>query len=272
MNGGGLRIAQTVVKILLSALVCYGAIVAAMFLAQRALLYPGANGRPAPAASWGEPASIDTPDGQTLFALHAQAAPGRPTVLLFHGNADRVDAYGFLASALGKQGVGLLAVSYRGYAGSTGTPSETGLLIDGLAAFDWLATRSDSPVVVLGRSLGSGVGVHVAAERDAAGLILVSAYDSILAVAQRAYFLLPVGPLIRDSFRSDLRIARVAAPKLFLHGRRDEVIPLAHGEALYAASREPKRMAVIDGVGHNDIWDGAMVAEIVNFVVTEGSR
>jgi fermentation-respiration switch protein FrsA (DUF1100 family) len=72
--------------------------------------------------------------------------------------------------------------------------------------------------------------------------------------------------LIKDPFRSDLRIANVTQPKLFIHGRRDTVIPLSSGEALYRVAPEPKRMLIYDASGHNDIWDGDLIAEIVRFV------
>lgn len=238
-----------------------------MYAAQRALLYPGATGGDAGPPRWGEAVGIDTPDGERLHALHAPAAPGRPTLLFFLGNADRVANYGFLAEALAARGIGLLAVSYRGYPGSTGTPSEDGLLTDGLAAHDWLAARSQGPVVAFGQSLGSGVAVHVAAERPVAALVLVSAFDSVLAVAQGAYFFLPVAPLIKDPFRSDLRIARVTQPKLFVHGRRDTVIPFARGEALFRIAGEPKRMIVLDGYGHNDIWNLELAEAIARFAL-----
>lgn len=251
---------------LLIAAAVYGLLVAVMYVSQRALLYPGATGGPAGTARWGDAVIIETPDGERLHALHAPAPPGRPTVLFFLGNADRVSNYGFLAQALSTRAVGLLAVSYRGYPGSTGRPSEDGLLTDGLAAHDWLAARASGPVVPMGQSLGSGVAVHVAGTRPVAALVLISSYDSVLAVARRMYFFLPVAPLIKDPFRSDLRIAQVTRPKLFIHGRRDTVIEPVHGESLFAAAPEPKRMVMLDGYGHNDIWTDALVGTIADFV------
>jgi len=237
-----------------------------MYVSQRALLYPGATGGNAGRSDWGLAVTIETPDGERLHALHQPAPTAGPTVLFFHGNADRIAHYGFLAEALSARGIGLLAVSYRGYPGSTGRPSEDGLLTDGLAAFDWLTARTDGAIALLGQSLGSGVAVHVAAERPASALMLVSAFDSILAVASRAYFFLPLAPLIKDSFRSDLRIARANLPKLFVHGRRDSVIALSHGEALFGVALEPKRLVVLDNFGHNDIWTLELADMLANFV------
>jgi fermentation-respiration switch protein FrsA (DUF1100 family) len=251
---------------LLIALGAYVALVAFMYASQRVILYPGAGSAPPPTSAWGEVVTIATPDGETLHALHSRAEVGKPSVLFFLGNADRVDSYAFLARALAERGLGLLAIAYRGYPGSTGSPSEAGLLTDGLAAFDWLAAQGDGGIVLLGQSLGSGVAVNTAAERPAEGVVLVSAYLSVLSVAQAQYPFLPVAPLIRDPFRSDLRIAKVNQPKLFVHGRNDTVIPLASGEALYGMAADPKRMLIDEASGHNDIWNDALTAEIVRFV------
>ena len=162
------------------AAIAYALVVAVMYFAQRALLYPGAS-KAADAfpatVPWGVRVPIATPDGETLAAVYVAAGKGRPTVLLFPGNGDNVVDYGFVGSLLSARGYGLLAVSYRGYPGSTGSPTEAGLLTDGLAAFDWLSAQDrSSPIVILGRSLGTGVAVNTAAERDAAAIVLISAY------------------------------------------------------------------------------------------------
>src|SRR5690606_33609951 len=112
----------------------YAALVAFMYFSQRTILFPGAGSAPPAAPEWGHAVAIATPDGEKLHALHSKAAPDRPSVLFFLGNADWIGNYAFLAEALAARGIGLLALSYRGYPGSTGSPSETGLLIDGLAA------------------------------------------------------------------------------------------------------------------------------------------
>ena len=102
----------------------YAALVGVVYRSQRALLFPGTSAAPASEhADWGENVSIETPDGESLHGLYSQGISGKPCVLLFFGNGDRVGNYGFLAQALAARGIGLLAVSYRGYPGSTGSPS-----------------------------------------------------------------------------------------------------------------------------------------------------
>ncbi|WEX75704.1 alpha/beta hydrolase [Sinorhizobium numidicum] len=251
----------------LMATFAYVSFVGLTYLSQRALLYPGAIATLAPEhATWGESVYIRTPDGETLHGLYSHGRPDKPSVLFFLGNADRVSNYAFFARALAARGIGLLAISYRGYPGSTGTPSEVGLLTDGIATFDWLSARSESEIVVLGQSLGSGVAVNTARQRPAIAAILVSAYLSVLSLAQTHYPFLPVALLIKDPFRSDLRIADVRQPKLFIHGQHDAIIPLSSGEALYDIAPEPKQMLIYDGSSHNDLWDARMVADIIRFV------
>ena len=118
----------------------------------------------------------------------------------------------------------------------------------------------------MGQSLGSGVAVNTAAQRPASGVILVSAYFSVLSIAQTHYPYFPVALLIKDPFRSDLKIADVRQPKLFIHGRRDDIIPLSSGEALYRTAPEPKQMLIDDNSGHNDLWDDRMVDDIIHFL------
>ncbi|MBX4938627.1 alpha/beta hydrolase [Rhizobium binae] len=251
----------------LMAAIAYMAVVALVYFSQRSLLYPGAGATPAAErAAWGEAVHVKTPDGELLQGLYSEGDSDKPCVLLFFGNGDRVDNYAFLARALAARSIGLLAISYRGYPGSTGSPGEQGLLTDGIAAFDWLSAQAGSGIVVLGRSLGTGVAVNTAANRPAVGVILVSPYLSALSVAQTRYPFLPVELLLKDPFRSDLKIGKLGQPKLFLHGRLDDSIPLSSGEALFRLAPEPKRMVIYDGAGHNDILNDRMVGDVIGFV------
>lgn len=251
-----------------SLLVGYLAIVATMYVIQRQLLFPGATGPSeiagtSPIGQW---VSIRTADGERLTALYQPPSAGKPVVLFFHGNADLIRNYAFLARAFQERGYGFLAPAFRGYPGSTGSPSEAGLIEDGLTAHSWLSQHAPaSPIAILGRSLGTGVAVSTAAKRKVSALALVSAYDSIANVASEAYPYLPVKLLIRDPMNSDQLIGGVSAPKLFIHGDQDSVIPIERGQALYASASETKAFLVLKGIGHNDAWTTETVEAIVNF-------
>lgn len=262
-------IGRSVLSVTLVIAACYIALVAVLYVTQRSLLFPGAvhgTGEPPARPAWGETVLIETPDGETLHALHSRPRDGRPTVLFFHGNADGIDHYRFLADALARHGIGLLASSYRGYGGSTGRPSEQGLLADGCAAHDWLSADGQDRIVVVGQSLGSAVAVHVAVERPTRGVVFISGFSSALELARSFYPFVPVAHLIRDPFRSDLWIGDATLPKLFIHGDRDEVVPIRFGRDLFDRAPPPKSFRVHAGSGHNDLWSDVLLEEILIFV------
>jgi uncharacterized protein len=147
-----------------------------------------------------------------------------------------------------------VALSYRGYAGSSGQPSERGLLLDAAAAYDFTTARyAAGKIVVWGFSLGSGVAVALAAERPIGRMILESSFTSIVDVAASVFWFAPVRLLMRDQFRSDERIARIEAPLLVMHGGRDLTIAIAFSERLFELAKEPKQFVRFPEGGHNDL-------------------
>ena len=123
-----------------------------------------------------------------------------------------------------------MALSYRGYAGSTGRPTEAGLIADARAAYDFAVKRYGAERIVLwGESLGTGVALALAAERPVARIVLEAPFLSAVDIAAGVYPYVPVRWLMKDQFRSDLRVAKVTAPVLVLHGDRDNVVPISSG-------------------------------------------
>jgi hypothetical protein len=194
---------------------------------------------------------LTSSDGERLIAWHVAPRGDRPVVLYFQGNAGgsnlRVDRFNRLTA----EGNGLLALSYRGYGGSTGKPSEEGLIRDAQAAYDFARARYPAKRIVLfGESLGTAVAVALAAGREIGALILDAPFTSAADVGASAYPFAPVRWLMKDTWRSDERIGRVSAPLLVLHGERDTIIPISFGERLFALAREPKRMVRFGNGGH----------------------
>jgi len=150
------------------------------------------------------------------------------------------------------RGYGLLAVSYRGYGGSTGSPTEKGLMQDGEAAYREARARGyhDNRIVLMGASLGTGVAVALAARHEAAGLVLEAPYLSALDVASTHYSFFPVSWLMLDQFRSDLVIRDVHVPVLMVHGEEDEVIPISSAKRLFELANEPKTFVRVPGSEH----------------------
>lgn len=231
---------------------------AALFFGQRLLLFPAPTRERTPPQAAGLPEAeehfLTTPDGEKLICWHVPAKAGRAVVIFFHGNGD------FLAGLVGRfrgiiaDGTGLVALSYRGYAGSSGRPSEEALLSDAAVTYAFTAARyAPERIVLWGFSLGSGVAVALAAERPVGGLILEAPYTSLADVAAALFRFAPVRYLMQDRFHSDERIARVAAPLLIMHGGRDSTISISFGERLFELAHEPKEFVRFPEGGHDDL-------------------
>ena len=196
-------------------------------------------------------------DGKRVHAWQVRAAPGAPLVLYFGGNAEEVSG---MLDAVGEPrggatpGVGWLLLDYRGYGASEGAPSEAALTADARMLYDHARTLigPSGRIFAFGRSLGSGVAVALAASRPLAGVVLVTPFDSAVAVAERYYPFLPVRWMMKHRFES-LRLApQLRTPLLCVIAERDEVIPPVHAERLFEAWAGPKQKLLLPGAGHND--------------------
>lgn len=243
---------------LLVAASSYFCIVLYMYLQQRSLQYfPGKTGL-SPSASGLSAVSeqtIATPDGERIAAWYSAPLRGMPTVLFFHGNggeiSDRAERLAFYQT----HGFGALFVSYRGYGRSSGTISEKGFITDALAAHGWLLERgvAAGQIAVVGESLGTGVAVQLAAQREIGALALEAPFTAAADIAASIYWWLPVRFLMKDTFHSRNHIAQIHAPVLIQHGDADEVIPVGHGRRLFEMANEPKQLVILPGEGHGII-------------------
>jgi len=201
---------------------------------------------------------IATFDGLSLrgWLARSSAAPQErlPLAIYFGGNAEEVSTITGLASRI--PGWSVLAVNYRGYGGNAGEPSQRALYADALSVFDWAAGRTDfdpTRIAAIGRSLGSGVAVYLAAKRPLAKLVLVTPFDSLRAVAQHHYPYLPVSLLLRHPFDSIEHAASISTPMLIIAAQKDSIVPSARSRALFAQWRGPKTWREFSGADHNDL-------------------
>jgi len=197
---------------------------------------------------------LAAPDGTRLIAWYARARPGRPTLLYFHGNAGNLANRSERVRKYTVRGIGVFMLSYRGYSGSTGRPSERANVADAKLAYEALRKEGVAPedIILYGESLGSGIAVQLAAEKPVGGLILDAPYTSIVDVAASAYPFLPVRGFMFDRYETMRYLADVHAPLLVIHGEDDEIIPVAMGRAVYAAANGPKELITFPGAGHSD--------------------
>jgi len=256
---------MTLLKCLIAAAAAFGWFVALMYVAQRSLMYHPERLRTSPAAAGlfdAQEIVLDTADDKKVVVWYVPPKPDKPLVLYFHGNAGALRSRADRFRAFADDGIGLVALSYRGYGGSTGSPSEAGLIADAEAAYAFAAVRTPPQrIVAFGESLGSGVAVALAATHRIGGLVLEAPFTSAVDIGAAAYWYLPVRILMKDRFRSDARIGKVTSPLLILHGARDGVVPIAHGERLFSLANEPKRFVRFAEGAHHDLdWHGAMDA------------
>jgi alpha-beta hydrolase superfamily lysophospholipase len=228
------------------------------------LFFPTRRLAAAPARAY-EDLAIETDDGERLHGWWVPARePPIGHVLLCHGNGgnvgDRVPHVAYLTAA----GLDVLAFDYRGYGRSTGRASESGTYRDARAARRALIERAGPErVIYLGESLGAAVALELAHHHPPAKLILQSPFTSIRDMARLHYPVVPRA-LVPDAYPSLRLVVQLDVPLLVLHGERDDIVPLLHGEELYEAATCPKRLITFPGAGHNELvgreWADAIAA------------
>jgi fermentation-respiration switch protein FrsA (DUF1100 family) len=253
----------------------YVAGTAFLYFAQRRFLFPSpAVAHVSPAgAGWPEAqeAVLDTADSERVTVWYVPPRGENPVVIYFHGNGEIIASRAARYRRLSANGTGIVVLSYRGYMGSTGSPTEEGLLQDAEAAYRFVTLHWPSnPLVLWGHSLGTGVAVGLAARHSVARLILEAPFSSTVDVAALRLPIVPVRWLMRDQFRSDERIEKVQAPLLIMHGDQDWVIPIRLGERLFALAHEPKRFVRIAGGNHDDLDRFGAIAEAERFIADGG--
>jgi fermentation-respiration switch protein FrsA (DUF1100 family) len=264
---------MTVLKwLLIFVVVGYGGLLALMYVFQRALLYFPDTNRVPPAQAGlpqAQEVMLTSADGEKLIAWFVAPRGNKPVVLYFQGNAEGLTARVNRFTWLTADGTGLLALCYRGYGGSTGTPTEDGLIHDAGAAYDFARARYPAKRIVLfGESLGTAVATALAAGHEVAGVILDAPFTSAAEVGAAAYPFAPVRWFMKDKFHSDERIGRVSAPLLVLHGEQDSIVPIRFAERLFALAREPKRFVRFPQGGHVNLDDFGAAKVVREFLAT----
>lgn len=189
----------------------------------------------------------------------------RIVLIYFGGNAEDVLYTAETARRLDARR--MLVVNYRGYGQSPGQPSQEALYEDALAIYDYVIQSGavqPSQIVVMGRSIGSGMAVLLAAERQVGGAILLTPYDSIAEVAAGHYPIFPVRLLLKHPFESVKLAQRTSVPAIVIAAEDDRVIPPIHARRLFEAWSGPKFFHVLPGVGHNDLERHPEYYELIN--------
>lgn len=238
---------------LLAILCLYAAAAGVLAFYQRRLIYPGAfeaipHDDAVPAGA--EAVVVTTSDGERLHGLWSSPRPGCGVVLSFHGNASFPEQHAarFIGAPWREAGWGVLAVAYRGYPGSTGSPTETGLIEDGLSAYRFISEKAPgAPVLLHGHSLGAAIAVAVAQREPHLGLYLEAPFDSMSHVVRLHFPYVPSRFFLLDTYRSDERIAGGTTPVLIVQGDDDDIVPAKLARRLASAAGARARIDVIPG-------------------------
>jgi fermentation-respiration switch protein FrsA (DUF1100 family) len=246
-------------KIALAALCGCLLLVLVAYFGQRKLIYFPDRTRVLPAElglAGVEERVLKTPDGERLVVWYAKAKPGEPTLLYFHGNGGGLSGRAERIRQFTSEGWGVYMMAYRGYAGSTGTPTEVANVADARLAYGALLLEGVTPeaTIAYGESLGTNVAARIAVERRVGGLILEAPYTSIAKVGGQIYPYLPVDLLLIDRYDTDKIIAQVKVPILVIHGARDRTVPVAMGREIASLANEPKQLVILSNAGHNNLY------------------
>lgn len=268
------RIVSTSWRIVRPLLVAYLLVVLAMMILETWLVYPIP---PVKRGDWQalgldhEDVWFESADGSKLHGWFVPHANPKRAILYCHGNGehvgDNVDLVAQLRDALEAS---VFVFDYRGYGRSEGTPTEAGCIADGRAAQEWLAKRMDiqpAGLVLMGRSLGGGVAVALAAEAGALALVLENTFPTMPDVAAVHYPWLPVRWVMDNRYDCMSRIQKYRGPLFQIHGKRDQIVPLELGRRLFDAAPSPqKRWVELADRGHNDPWPASYYAELAEFL------
>lgn len=259
-----------VFKIILLLAVLYLLVTAGANRIQRLLMYIPETDRVSPAEVGLEGVlEVVLPvDGASLIAWWSEPEPSKPTLLYFHGNAGSLATRAERYRLYQQKGFGVLMVSYRGYGGSDGEPSERNNIADAKKAYKWLIDTgiNASDIIVYGESLGSGVAVQLAAGESVGGVILDAPYTSMLELAELLYPILPSRLFMTDRYQSIDHIDKVSAPVLIIHGERDGTVPAEMGRRLTEKANEPKRLIIFPNAGHTDHYSHGAFEAVLEWV------
>lgn len=238
---------KLILWILLLAGFCYGTLCLYLYLRQRSILY-----YPHSPTNSAEADVLWLENEEQRIKIWTVQRSSSPALIYFGGNAEDVSINLPFFKKLAPD-YSLYFVNYRGFGGSSGTPSETSLYADSLAVYDMIKNNHDE-IVVMGRSLGTGIATYLAAHREVNKVVLVTPFSSMAALASHHYPLMPVSPLIKDRYESDKHAAEITVPVLALIAENDEIIPRKIGTGLVESFKPGVADSiVIARTGHNNI-------------------
>jgi len=232
-------------EIIIGILVVYSSVLIVLFIFQRNLMYhPDENNYFGDKLEVNiEKVKIKTSDKINLLSwFHKKDLKKFKTIIYFHGNAGTLENRIHKLNHFKDMNVNFLIISWRGFSGNDGKPSEEGLYVDGNSAINWLKNLglSEEDIIIYGESLGTGIATEIAQNRNFAGLVLETPFTSMVEAAKNFYPYIPVGLLLKDKYKNNLKIKNINIPVLVMHGESDQIVPFWMGKKIYEMANQPK--------------------------------
>ena len=258
-------------EIVIGITVIYASVLIVLFIFQRNLMYhPNENNY------FGDKIEVDvqkikikTSDNINLLGwFHKKDLKKFKTIVYFHGNAGNLENRIYKLNHFKDMNVNFLIVSWRGFSGNSGKPSEQGLYKDGSSTIEWLKNKGlvDKDIVLYGESLGTGIATELAQNNNFAGLILETPFTSMIEAAKNFYPYVPVGLLLKDKYDNQNKIKNIKIPILVMHGEVDQIVPFWMGKKIYEIANQPKYSYFTKFDDHMMEYDEKLVFALKTFI------
>ena len=216
-----------------------------LYISQRSLLYhPTENNYSGDMLTVSiDKIKIKNDDNIELMAwYHEKDIEKYKTILFLHGNAGSLENRIHKINHFNDMDVNFLIISWRGFSGNKGQPTEKGLYKDAKSGVDWLKNKGakQENIIIYGESLGTGVATEIAQNKNFAGVILESPFTSMVAAGKSKYPIFPINLLLKDKYESDKKIKNIKSPILIMHGEVDTIVPFWMGKKMFELANEPK--------------------------------
>ena len=259
-------------KYIISILIIYLFFGFLLYFFQRRIVF-NVSGKPKKPSEYGlnnvKKLKILTEDGVSLLCWYSKTKTiNTPTLIYFHGNSFDIGERAYRIERYINNGWGVLLVSWRGFSGNKGKPTETNLYLDAESIMNWIDNQKlikNTDIVLYGESLGTGVVIEMATRYVFKSIILEAPFTSIVDIAQKKYKIYPAKFLVLDKFDNLSKIKKVTSPILIISGKKDEIIPHIHSIKLYNEANEPKDSLFIDEATYNNLYDFGIEKKVIKF-------
>ena len=216
-----------------------------------------------------EEVKIITDDNIDLLAwYHNKDINKFKTILFLHGNAGSLENRIHKINHFEDMNINFLLLSWRGFSGNKGKPTEKGLYQDARSAVKWLVKQGviEENIIIYGESLGTGITTEIAQNKNFAGIILETPFTSMVAAGKSKYPIFPIKLLLKDKYESDKKIKNIKSPVLIMHGEEDQIVPFWMGEKMFQMANEPKYSYFTKFDDHMMEYDENLVLELKKFI------